>query len=128
MGQPAATSDSIVVGVDLHTVVVPSAPPALLPHPYAGRITSGMVSSVLVEGRPAATVGSTSQLDTPHLPTPPGTSFVTPPSGEGSVDRGSATVLIGGKAAARAGDPVTTCSEGPQPAAVVQASAGVLIG
>jgi uncharacterized Zn-binding protein involved in type VI secretion len=116
------------MGVDLHTVVVPSGPPALLPHPYVGRLSADLVSSVLVEGRPAATKDSKSRLDSPHLPTPPGTSFVTPADGSGSVSGGSATVLIGGKPAARAGDPVTTCSEAGQPAAVVQASSTVLLG
>lgn len=109
-------------------VVVPSAPPALLPHPYLGRLNAGLVSSVLVEGRPAATKGSRSRLDSPHVPTAPGTSFVTPADGSGSVSAGSATVLIAGKPAARAGDPVTTCSEAGPPAAVVQATSTVLVG
>jgi uncharacterized Zn-binding protein involved in type VI secretion len=128
MGRPAASADSTVVGVDLHTVLVPSAPPALLPHPYVGRLNADLVSSVLIEGRPAATQGSRSQLDSPHVPTPPGTSFAVPPDGAGSVSRGSATVLIAGKPAARAGDPVTTCSEAGQPAATVQAVATVFVG
>jgi hypothetical protein len=88
MGKPAASADSAVVGVDLHTVVVPSGPPALLPHPYVGRLSADLVSSVLVEGRPAATKDSKSRLDNPHVPTPPGTSFVTPADGSGSVGRG----------------------------------------
>lgn len=128
MGRPAATADSTVMGVDLHTVLVPSAPPVVLPHPYVGRLVANLVPSVLVEGRPAATEGSRSQLDTPHIPTPPGTSFAAPPSGSGSVAGGSATVLIAGKPAARAGDPVTTCSEAGQPAATVQSTTTVLVG
>lgn len=128
MGRPAASADSTVAGIDLHTVLVPSAPPALLPHPYVGRLGADLVSSVLVEGRPAATQGSRSQLDSPHVPTPPGTSFAAPPNGVGSVDSGSATVLVAGRPAARAGDTVTTCSEAGQPAATVQATSTVLIG
>jgi uncharacterized Zn-binding protein involved in type VI secretion len=128
MGLPAATADSTVVGVDLHTVVVPSGPPVLLPHPYAGRLTTDLIPSVLIEGKPAAVQGSGSQLDTAHVPTPPGTSFVAPPDGRGIVGAGSPTVLIGGKSASRAGDPVTTCSEAAQPAAVIQTTSTVLVG
>lgn len=129
MGLPAAAADSTVVGIDLHTVLLPApAPPALLPHPYVGRMTADLVTSVLVEGRAAATKGSKAQLDSPHVPTPPGTSFVVSPSGEGSVSSGSTTVLIAGKPAARAGDPVTTCSEAGPPAAIVQGTSTVLIG
>lgn len=55
MGQPAATANDTLVGIDLHTVLVRSGPPALLRHPYVGSITAGLVSSVPIEGNPAAT-------------------------------------------------------------------------
>lgn len=127
MGASAARVGSTVSGVDVHLVVVPAAPPAPLPHPYAGSVTSG-ASTVLVEGAAFATVGSPTALDTPHLPAPPGTAFVVPPSGQGSVALGSATVLVKGKPAARVGDTVTTCSEVPTPATVVSGATTVVVG
>ena len=46
-----------------------------------------------------------------HIPTPPGTAFQQPPANRGTVFMGSVTVKIGGKAAARNGDPVKTCND-----------------
>ena len=46
-----------------------------------------------------------------HIPSPPGTSFVTPPTNKATVQVASATVTIGGQAAARAGDIATTCND-----------------
>jgi uncharacterized Zn-binding protein involved in type VI secretion len=111
MGQPAARQGDAVVGVDMHLVIVPSAPPALLPHPFSGTITSATVASVTIGGAPAATVGSVATNSPPHVPTPPGTSFSKPPPNKGTVSRGSSTVTIGGQAAARVGDPVRTCND-----------------
>lgn len=47
----------------------------------------------------------------PHIPVPPGTSFVRAPSNRGTVSAGSSSVTINGKAAARIGDPVRTCND-----------------
>ena len=55
-------------------------------------------------GMPAATVGSTAENAPPHIPVPPGTSFQKPPSNRGTIQAGSATVMINGKPAARSGD------------------------
>ena len=111
MGQPAARQGDAVVGVDVHVVLVPSAPPASLPHPFSGTITGGTVASVLLAGAPAATVGSVATNAPVHVPTPPGTAFKKPPANKGAVSRGSATVTIGGQPAARVGDPVRTCND-----------------
>jgi uncharacterized Zn-binding protein involved in type VI secretion len=115
MGQPAARQGDAVVGVDTHVVMVPQPTgppvPTPLPHPFSGMIASGTVATVLIAGAPAATVGSVATNAPPHIPTPPGTSFQKPPANKGDVSAGSATVTIGGKAAARAGDPVRTCND-----------------
>ncbi|MFJ3977797.1 PAAR domain-containing protein [Streptomyces sp. NPDC090021] len=82
--------------------------------PVNAVVTGGCCVSVLIGGRPAATVGSTATL-VPHVP-PPGSVFQVPPTHTGTVQAGSAGVLIGGRAAARTGDPVQTCSDPlPQP-------------
>lgn len=113
MGQPAAKQGDQVIGVDTHIVMVPGSPPTPtpLPHPYTGQLNGGLDSSVLIEGKPAAVIGSTSQHTGPHVPTPPGTSFQKPPSNAGTVQTGSATVLVGGKGLARNGDTVITCND-----------------
>jgi uncharacterized Zn-binding protein involved in type VI secretion len=85
--------------------------PTPLPHPFAGRIAGGVVASVTIGGQPAAVVGSTADNLPAHLPTPPGISFQKPPANRGTIQAGSATVRIGGKAAARNGDIALTCND-----------------
>lgn len=114
MGQPAATATSQVVGVDTHVVMVPTAGgpvPTPLPHPFNGLIQTGTATTVLIGGQPAATQDSVAINQPPHLPTPPGVSFQSPPANQGKVVMQSATVLIGGKGAARVGDQVETCND-----------------
>jgi uncharacterized Zn-binding protein involved in type VI secretion len=121
-----------VVAVDTHIVLVPTPGgpvPTPLPHPFNGTMSGGLVASVKIAGQPAAVVGSTATNAPPHLPTPPGVSFQRPPTNQGTVFMGSTTVLIGGKAAARAGDPVTTCNDPTdQPVGQVVAAGAVLVG
>lgn len=114
MGQPAAVANSMVVGVDVHIVMVPSPGgpvPTPLPHPFSGKLDGGLVGTVKIGGRQAAVVGSTATNSPSHIATPPGTSFQKPPADSGEVQMGSTTVKIGGKAAARNLDPVKTCND-----------------
>ncbi len=106
MGQPAATQGSLVTGVDTHIVMVPSPGgpiPTPLPHPFSAAVDGGTVATVKIMGKPAAVVDSSATASPPHLPTPPGTAFQSPPSNRAIVKVGSATVKIGGKPAARNG-------------------------
>lgn len=132
MGLPAATANSTVTAVDTHIVMVPTPGgpvPTPLPHPFNGVVDGGLVNTVKINGQPAAVVGSTATNTPAHLPTPPGTTFQKPPANRGTVFMGSATVRIGGQAAARQGNPVTTCND-PADAPVGQliAAGPVLIG
>jgi uncharacterized Zn-binding protein involved in type VI secretion len=113
MGQPAATQNSMVIAVDTHIVMVPAvAPvPTPLPHAFSGTIDGGVISTVKIGGQPAAVVGSSASNQPPHIFTPPGISFQVPPQNQGTVQIGSATVKIGGKAAARNSDGVVTCDD-----------------
>lgn len=114
MGMPAATQGAQVVGVDVHIVMVPTPGgpvPTPLPHPFAGALQNGLALTVRIGGKPAATVDSIAVNSPAHLPTPPGTSFQRPPANQGVVAAGSATVRLGGRAAARVGDPVRTCND-----------------
>ena len=132
MGVPAASGMSSVVGIDIHVVMVPTPGgpvPTPLPHPFsAPRIDGGLVQSVTIAGQPAAVQGSTATNSPAHVPTPPGTSFQSPPADEASVMVGSATVLIGGKPAARLGDATRNCNDpADAPTGQVVAAGTVLI-
>lgn len=103
-----------VTGIDTHIVAVPSVTgtvPTPLPHLFSGPLQTDVSQDVLINGRGAATVGSVAVNQPPHVPTPPGTSFLRPPGNRGVVHAGSLTVLINGRAAARASDPVRTCND-----------------
>lgn len=115
MGAAAARLTDLVTGSDTHIVNVPSAtgsvPTPLPGHVFSGTLTSEGSSDVTIEGQAAAVVGTVAENKPPHLPVPPGTSFVTSPSNKGKVSRGSGSVTVNGKAAARLGDPVRTCND-----------------
>lgn len=114
MGKPAARQDDPVIAVDTHIVMVPAGPslvPTPLPHPFTGQLDGALVATVKIGGKPAAVVDSTATNSPSHVATPPGTTFQKPPANQGTVQMGSATVKIGGKAAARASDPVKTCND-----------------
>ncbi len=131
MGQPAAKQGDRVVGTDIHIVMVPGTPPVPtpLPHPFTGMINGGLSSDVTIMGKPAAVVGSTAANTPSHVPTPPGTSFQRPPAGKATIQRGSATVKINGKSAARAGDTALSCGDPSDlPSGTVLAVGTVMIG
>lgn len=133
MGQPAAKQGDQIVGVDTHIVMVPAPPappvPTPLPHPFTGIISGNLSSDVNIMGMPAATVDSTADNTPPHIPTPPGTAFQSPPSNTGTIKLGSATVKINGKMAARNGDIADTCNDPADlPMGTVIAAGTVFIG
>lgn len=122
----------MVQAMDTHIVMVPS-PGGLTPvptpgHPFNGQITGGLSSNVLINGMPAATVGSTAINQPPHIPIG-GPSFQVPPTNQATITQGSTTVLINGQPAARNGDPAQTCDDiVPAPHGQVVATGTVLIG
>lgn len=133
MGQPAAKQGDTIVGVDTHIVMVPSPPggpvPTPLPHPFNGMINGNLSSNVKINGMPAATVGSTANNVSAHIPTPPGTAFQKPPTNQARIQLGSGTVKINGKQAARNGDIAMTCNDPADlPAGTVIAVGTVMIG
>jgi len=131
-GPPAAKLGDQVVASDIHIILVPAPPgspvPTPTPHPFAGVITGGCSTNVLIESKPAATLGSTAVNMPPHIPQ--GGPFAKPPTNQGAIMRGSATVLINGKRAARAGDSALTCNDPVdlRVGTVVVAGGTVLIG
>jgi uncharacterized Zn-binding protein involved in type VI secretion len=130
MGQPAAKQGDQVMGTCIHNVLVPSPTgpvPTPLPHPFVGILDSGLSTNVMISKMAAATLGSQASNTPSHIPTPPGTSFVVPPMNKATINKGSATVMINKKPAARMGDTAMTCSEVPMPANVI-AVGNVMIG
>ncbi len=130
MGMPAAKQGDKVVGVDTHVLMVPSPGgpvPTPTPMPFAGELDGALSADVMVDDLAAATVGSTATNTPAHVPA--AGPFQTPPSNEGTVNAGSATVLINGKPAARAGDTAVTCNDpADAPNGTIVASGTVLVG
>ena len=130
MGQPAAKQGDQITATDIHIIMIPSPSgpvPTPLPHPFSGIIDGGLSSDVLIEGRAAATVGSTATNTPPHIPQ--GGPFQIPPTNQGRIIMGSATVLINGKQAARNGDTAMTCNDPVEmPVGQVIAAGTVMIG
>jgi uncharacterized Zn-binding protein involved in type VI secretion len=84
-------------------------------------------TDVNIEGKPAAVQGSTASNMPSHVPQ--GGPFQKPPANKATVQVGSTTVLINGKAAARNGDIAMTCNDPADlPAGTVIAVGAVLIG
>jgi uncharacterized Zn-binding protein involved in type VI secretion len=131
MGMPAAKMGDKVVGLDTHIVMIPAPPgppvPTPLPSPFNGIIDSGCSTNVMIEGKPAATVGSMASNIPPHIPS--GGPFQVPPTNKGNIIMGSPTVMINGKPAARNGDTALTCNDpAPLPNGKIVAIGKVMIG
>jgi len=127
---PGAKQGDQVVGTDTHIFMIPSPGgpvPTPLPSPFAGMITGGCSTNVMIANMPAATVGSTAVNQPPHIPQ--GGPFQVPPTNQGTVTQGSSSVLINNKPAARVGDPVTTCNDpAPSPTSSIVGAGTVMIG
>lgn len=110
MSAAAAKLGDRIVAVDIHMVLVPPSPsPVPLPHPFSGLLNGNLSTNVRIMGQFAATAGSTAVNVPPHIAQ--GIGFATPPSNQGRVIQGSATVNINGKPAARMGDVALTCND-----------------
>jgi uncharacterized Zn-binding protein involved in type VI secretion len=128
MGQPAAKQGDQVIAVDMHLIQPPGpTSPVLVPHPFSGIIDGGLSPNVNIQGLPAATLNSTCTNTPPHIPI--GGTFVIPPTNQGTIISGSATVLINNLPAARSGDTSLTCNDPvPLPVGTVTAVGTVLVG
>ena len=128
MSPSAAKQGDSVLALDTHLVQPPgSVPPVPGPYPFNGVIDDGVSTDVTIEGMAAAMLGSTATNTPPHIPI--GGTFVNPPTNQGTIISGSATVTINGSPAARAGDTATTCNDPvPLPVGTVEAVGTVSIG
>ncbi len=130
MGQPGAKQGDQVIATDIHIVMIPSPGgpvPTPLPHPFTGLLDNSLSSNVNIQGKPAATQGSTATNTPSHIPQ--GGPFQKPPSNQATVQVGSGTVNINGKPAARNGDACLTCNDpADTPGGTVLAAGTVMIG
>jgi uncharacterized Zn-binding protein involved in type VI secretion len=110
MGQPAAKQGDRVTAVDIHLIQPPGpTSPIPVPHPFSGIIDGSLSTDVKIQSMAAATVNSTATNTPPHIPQ--GGTFVKPPSNRATIIKGSATVFINKKPAARSGDTALTCND-----------------
>jgi uncharacterized Zn-binding protein involved in type VI secretion len=130
MGQPAAKQGDQVVATDTHIVMIPSPGgpvPTPLPNPFTGQLDGSLSQDVNIEGKPAATQGSTATNTPAHLPQ--GGPFQQPPRNQATIQTGSGTVFINGKPAARNSDVAMTCNDpGDLPVGSVVSVGRVMIG
>jgi len=110
MGQPAAKKGDSVTGTDIYLIQPPgTAPPVPVPHQFSGILDGGLSADVNIESKAAAMVQSTATNTPPHIPS--GGTFVNPPKNKGTIIKGSGTVFINNKPAARSGDTALTCND-----------------
>src|SRR5262245_10695698 len=128
--KPAAKEGDKVMGMDVHIVMVPGPGgpvPTPTPMPFNGVLVDGLATSVNIDNSLAAPAGSKARNVPPHLPS--GGPFQVPPKNEAIVQRGSSTVNIDDKPAARLGDPAITCNDpADAPNGTVVASGTVFMG
>jgi uncharacterized Zn-binding protein involved in type VI secretion len=109
MGTPAAVMGDRIAGTCVHPVPSPAlGTPVPTPLPFSAPLLEGLSSKVLMEGKPAAVVGSAGLNVPPHVGITD--AFSAPNLQRGTVTDGSATVLIEGKPAAHTGSAATTCT------------------
>jgi uncharacterized Zn-binding protein involved in type VI secretion len=130
MGQPAAKQGDRIVGTDVHVLLVPSPGgpvPTPTPMPFDGLLDGALSPEVVIDDKAAAMKGSTASNAPVHVPA--AGPFQKLPSNKGTVDAGSATVLINGRPAARCGDAALTCNDpGDAPNGTIVAVGTVLVG
>jgi len=129
VGQPAAIMGDAVTGAcAVHQVPNPAtgAPQPAPPMPFRAPLTTGLATTVLVAGRPAAVVGSSGLNLPPHIGLHVSDPFAVPTAQEGRVVAGSSSVLVEGRAAASTGSSVTLCAGAP--GRLVGSAASVLVG
>ncbi len=118
---PAAKHFDIVLGVDVHLVVTPPAPPLPIPHPFIGMVFDPsdfiplLGATVWVNGFPRAQAGTSGKNSPAHIPL--GAKFVMPTiANEGEVYMGSATVLAEDEPLGFMALPVLSCNDVGMPA------------
>lgn len=111
MGQPAVVANDQVTSMCAgHQIIGPTGSPVPAPPmPFQAVLTTGLATTVLVGGLPAAVVGSTGLNTTPHPGLHASDPKLLPTTQEAEIVAGSTTVSFDGKAAAYSGCRATAC-------------------
>lgn len=127
MGKPAIVQGDMITGqCPNHLIPGPlGVPTPAPPMPFSAPITINTVPTVLIQGRPAATIGSQGLNASVHAGLHPSDPFLVPVTQMGQVLGGSPTVLIGGKPAAAPTPPPKMCAV---PGTISGTASTVLIG
>jgi uncharacterized Zn-binding protein involved in type VI secretion len=128
VGAPAIVmGDQITGQCPNHLIPNPAtgAPQPSPPLPFSAPLTMGLATKTMIGGKAAAVVGSSGLNTPPHVGLHPSDPYMAPPTEQGQVMSGSATVLIEGKPAATAQSSCTCCVV---PGTLVPTVATVLIG
>jgi uncharacterized Zn-binding protein involved in type VI secretion len=129
MGTSAVVAGDKVTGTcATHVVPSPSGSPMPSPSPlpFSAPLTTGLATTVLIGGKPAAVQGSSGVNTPPHVGLHPSDPYLGPPTQQGRVVAGSGTVYFNGKPAAYTGCQVTSCAG--VPAQVAGTATTVLVG
>lgn len=118
----AAKNGDEIVATDTHLV-----DGARTAFPFKGKLTDRLSATVFATDRAVAVVGSQAVNVVIHV-APPGKSFARPPTNQGTVIAGSATVFIEDRPIARDGDTALTCGDPDAPVGKVVAGGTVVVG
>jgi uncharacterized Zn-binding protein involved in type VI secretion len=128
MGTPAVVLGDRITGMcATHMVPSPSGSPmpSPAPLPFTAPLTTGLATTVMIAGKPAAVQGGSGVNTPPHVGLHPTDPFLLPVAQQGRVVTGSTTVHFNGRPAAYTGCQVTVCSGAP--AQVAGTAATVLV-
>lgn len=106
----AAKEGDRIVATDTHRVVAPNGAVTPTRLPFSGKLDNELSRNVKIGGKRAATQDSTATNKPRHI-VPAPLRFGPEPDNQGTITRGSRTVRINGKPAARHGDPAKTCDD-----------------
>jgi uncharacterized Zn-binding protein involved in type VI secretion len=103
--------DRITGACGKHVVPSPSGGPmpAPAPPPFTAPLATGLATTVVIGGKPAAVQGSQGMNDPAHIGLHPSDPAQLPAAQQGRVVAGSATVFFDGRPAAFTGCKVTMC-------------------
>jgi uncharacterized Zn-binding protein involved in type VI secretion len=112
VGQPAAVAgDKVQATCASHLIPNPATgvPQPSPPLPFSAPLTIGLSTTVLIADKPAAVVGAQGFNLPPHVGLHPTDPAMAPPVQMATVTKGSTSVMIDKKPAARTGDTATVC-------------------
>ena len=111
MGTAAAVAGDKITGICAGHLTIGPAGAAIPapPMPFSAPLTTGLASSVMIGGKPAAMAGSGGTALPPHVGLHASDPYFTPTTQKGTVLSGSTTVLVEGQPLANMSSSCTMC-------------------